>query len=99
MYKALFSKFKTIKLQQPPKVAERIRGGGVVVWYEDLLPSMRIRDAFIASAEVTRCVCRTPISPFLESPTSKPLEPSEGRAAGQVRRKFVISYTLGFHHL
>jgi hypothetical protein len=49
---------------------------------------MTIRDAFIASVMVTRCVRRTPISPFLQSPTSKPLEPGEGRAAGRIRRKF-----------
>jgi hypothetical protein len=59
---------------------------------------MRIRDAFIASVKVTRCVCRTPISSYFSSPASKPLKPGEGRAAAKSER-WLIWYTLGFHHL
>jgi hypothetical protein len=58
-----------------------------------------IRDAVKASALVTRCVCRTPLSCNPRTPASEPLKPGEGRVAKAGAEVCSGGYTLGFHHL
>jgi hypothetical protein len=58
-----------------------------------------IRDAVKASALVTRCVCRTPLSCTPRTPTREPLEPGKGRVAKAGVEVCSDGYTLGFHHL
>ena len=60
-----------VDFQQSPETADMNKGQNSFQVYE-------IRDAFIASVEVTRCVCRTPISTFLHHQRASHLSPVKG---------------------